>query len=311
MPFMENFGLSLSVNSPYGLTTEWDSDWAGKYRAHYTNLSSVFITPAISYRPFEWLSLSAGPQIVYVEAEMRKFIPTRLGDVYTEINGHDWSQGYVVSAMARPDDDWSFGVTFHSHVNFNIEGHADYDLPVLPPPYDSIMAGSFPRSHLYLPLDLPKTLSIAASTTAIRNFRFSAEVLWTGWSSYRDLKFNYEEAPGTGQPGVVKMEKRWNDVFSLHFGVEYYLDDQWTFRASYAWDDSPIEDDYRDPSLPTNDRSVFGFGLGWAWNQLSVDAAYSYVYVEDARPGSKVTPELHGTYEGDAHIANLSFSWTF
>ena len=311
MPLMEKFGLSLSVNSPYGLTTEWDNDWAGKYDAQYTNLTTVFITPAVSFRPLEWLSIGAGAQIVYNEAEMRKFIKTRLGDVYTEITGHDWSQGYVVSAMAKPDEHWSFGVTFHSHVNFNIDGHAKYEYPVLPPAYDVALRRVFQRSHLYLPIDLPKTLSIAASTTAIRNFRFSAEMLWTGWSSYRDLKFHYEQRPGTGQPGVVKVEKSWNDVYSLHFGMEYFLDDAWTLRASYAWDDSPIENDYRDPSLPTNDRDIFGFGVGWAWNKLVVDAAYSYVSVHDSKPGSRATPELYGTYKGDAHIANISFSWIF
>jgi len=43
MPIMDRLGVSLSVNSPYGLTTEWDNDWPGRYDAHYTNLSSVFI----------------------------------------------------------------------------------------------------------------------------------------------------------------------------------------------------------------------------------------------------------------------------
>ncbi len=307
MPILKNLGASLSVNSPYGLTTEWDNDWTGRYRAHYTNLSSVFITPALSYRPFEWLSVSAGVQFAYVDAEMRQYVSPLFPGLYTKIQGHDWGQGYILAAMVRPAKDWFLGMTYHSYVHFNIEGHAEYDIPSVLKPY----SGLFPRSSVSLPLDLPPTLSFAASTTALKNFRFSAEVLWTGWSTYSDLRFHYEQLPVTLQPGVVTVYKKWNDVVSLHFGVEYFLNDQWTLRASYAWDESPIEDDYRDPTLPTNDRNVFGFGIGYQWNHLTVDTAYSYVSVEDSKPGEKVTPELDGTYKGYAHIANVSFSWTF
>ncbi len=317
MPIMDQFGLSLSINSPYGLTTEWDNAWEGKYEAHYTNLTSVFFTPAISYRPVEWFAISAGPQIAYVEAEIRKYIDVQhplygdIGDVYTKVEGHDWSQGYIISAMLKPNDKWTFGVTFHSHVNFNIDGDAEYEYMPSNPLFAASLQSAFQKSDVYVPLDLPKTLSIAASTTAIKNFRFSVELLWTGWSSYKDLKFHYDKYPGDpSRSGVAKAEKSWNDVYSLRFGAEYFLDDQWTLRASYAWDESPIEDDYRDPSLPTNDRHIFGFGVGYQWNHLTVDAAYCYVNVEDSKPGKEVS-NLDGTYKGDAHIANLSFSWTF
>ena len=320
MPLLGKLGISLSINSPYGLTTEWDNDWVGKYDAHYTNLSSVFITPAISYRMLDWLSVSAGVQFAYVEAEMRKPIGpvidplthNYIGDVYTTIKGHDWGQGFILSAMATPFDDWNFGITYHSYVHFTINGHGEYDLPSAPAYLAPALHQGFQRSSVSLPLDLPPTLAFAVSTTMLRDFRFSAEVMWTGWSTYSNLKFHYEDtAPGSTQPGIVTVEKKWEDVVSLHFGIEYFLTDQWTFRASYAWDESPIDDDYRDPTLPTNDRHVFGFGLGYEWNHLTVDAAYSYVNVENGKPGKKITPDLSGKYKGDAHIANLQFSWTF
>ncbi len=314
MPLPGNLGVSLSVNSPYGLTTEWDNDWTGKYYAHYTNLSTVFITPAVSWRMLDWLSISAGVQFAYAEAEMRQPIAVihpeagYVGDVYTKIKGHDWGQGFILSAMATPFDDWNFGISYHSYVHFKINGHGEYQIPSSL----SDFSPYFSRSTVALPLDLPPTLAFAVSTTMLKDFRFSAEVLWTGWSTYSDLKFHYKDtAPGSTEPGIIEVEKKWDDVVSLHFGIEYFLTDQWTLRASYAWDESPIDDDYRDPTLPTNDRNVFGFGLGYNWDHLTVDAAYSYVSVENSKVGKEATPGLSGTYKGDAHIANLSFSWTF
>lgn len=314
MPVMERFGAAISINSPYGLATDWDNDWVGKYYAQYTRLSSIYITPSLSWRPFEWLSLGAGAQIVYAEAEMRKSIPvTQLGtDVYTKINGDDWGQGYILSAMLKPVEEWNFGVTFRSEVDFDLEGDAKYEYPQMPEPYNTMLRSAFLKSDLGLPITLPKTLSLAVSTTAIKDWRLSAEFLWTGWSSYSNLHFKYDNMPGAGPvPGDVKYKKDWNDVWSIHIGAEYALTESITLRGSYVWDDSPIEDDYRDPSLPTNDRHILGFGAGWKWGHLEIDGAYSYLIVEDSKPGKKATPTLEGTYESDAHIFNISVSWNF
>jgi long-chain fatty acid transport protein len=314
MPFMEQFGASISINSPYGLTTEWDNDWVGKYYAQYTRVSSIYITPSFSWRPVKWLSLGAGAQLVYADAEMRKYIPvTKLGtEVYTKIKGDDWGQGYILSAMLKPTDKWTFGITFRSQVDLDLDGDARYEYPQMPEPYNTMLRSVFLKSDLVLPLSLPETLSIAMSTTALDNWRFSAEFLWTGWSSYSNLNFKYDNMPGQGATeGSVKYEKDWNDVWSIHLGAEYALTDSVTLRGSYVWDDSPIEDDYRDPSLPTNDRHIFSLGAGWKWGHMEFDGAYSCLFVEDSKPGKKATPTLHGTYEGTAHIVNFSFTWNF
>lgn len=313
-PILDQFGVSFAANSPYGLTTEWDEEWVGRYYAQYTRLTSFFFTPAVSWSPVDWLSIGAGIQVAYVDAEMKKNIPvTSLQtEVRTKVEGDDWGQGFMVSVMLKPDEKWNFGFTYRSEVEFDLKGDASYDYPPLPEPYTTMLKSAFLDSSLELPLTLPRTVSIALSTTAIRDWRFSAEFLWTGWSSYNELNFKYDNAPGQGSvSGSVINEKNWNDVWSVHLGAEYSLTDSWTLRAGYVWDESPIESDYRDPSLPTNDRHILGFGLGWQWRRIEIDASYSYLMVEDCKPGYEATPSLNGTYEGDAHITNISFTWNF
>jgi long-chain fatty acid transport protein len=314
MPFMEQFGASIAVNSPCGLTTEWDNDWVGRYYAQYTNLTSIYITPSLSWSPAGWISFGAGAQIAYADADMRKSIPVSSlqTEVYTKLQGDDWAEGYILSVLVKPHEKWNFGLTFRSQMDFDLDGDAKYEYPVMPEPYNTMLRSALMKSDISLPLTLPQTLSLAVTTTALQNWRFSLELLWTAWSNYDNLHFQYDNMPGQGPvPGDVKYEKDWNDVWSIHTGVEYMLNDAVTLRASYVWDQSPIDDDYRDPSLPTNDRHIFGFGAGWKWRQLELDAAYSYIHLEDAGIGKRATPTLDGTYSGDAHIVNISFSWNF
>ncbi len=300
-PLGDKFGLSLAINLPYGLTTEWPNDWQGKYYAVYTELRSLFISPAVSIKPIKWLSFSAGPNFVYATADMRKAVTPQVPGLKTNMKGEDWAYGYTVSMLARPFKDWSFGVTYHSQVDLGLEGTARYSM-VLPP---------FPKSKMHLDVSLPRTVSVGVATTCIKNFNFSLDFVWTNWSSYKSLDFEYDKVPGLGKPGVVSIPRNWEDAWAVKFGAEYTYSQMWQFRAGYAYDRSPIRNKYREPTLPTNDRHVFTVGLGWNYKHAGIDAAYSYVLVENGGTSDILTPTLKGTYKGQAHIINIGFRWDF
>ena len=300
MPLGDKFGVSMAINMPYGLTTEWHNDWHGRYYAVYTELRCLFISPAVAIRPLKWLSFSAGPNFVYATADMRKYLTPKIPNLKTNMNGEDWAYGYTVSMIAKPFKDWSFGVTYHSQIDIGLSGKARYNMN-LPP---------FQKSRMWLDVSLPRTVSIGIATTAIKNFTFSMDVVWTDWSSYDRLDFVYEKTPGTVKPGVVSIPRNWEDAWAFRFGAEYTYNHMWQFRAAYAYDKSPIKDKYREPTLPTNDRHVFSVGLGWNYKHLGVDASYAYVLVENGDT-SPLTPGLDGTYKGHAHVIGTSFRWSF
>ncbi|MEZ0328083.1 MAG: outer membrane protein transport protein [Dissulfuribacterales bacterium] len=300
MPYGDRLGFSMSVNVPYGLTTEWKADWIGKYYAAKTDLRCFFFTPAISYKLTDWLSLGVGAQIARADATLEKSVTPKVPGLTTKMEGDDTDFGYVLAATARPVKDWTVGLVYRSQVNFEIEGTAKYNLSI----------PGFYRSDMRLPLRLPSTLSFGVSTTAVPDWTLSADVLWTGWSSYESLTFYYDQAPGIGKPGVVSIPKEWNDCYSLRFGAEYRLNPEWVLRGSYVYDRTPIEDKYRDPTLPTNDSHLFGIGVGYTYKNWTIDGAYSYLYMEDAKT-SPITPTLHGTYEATANIFNLSVSYKY
>ncbi len=300
MPLGDKFGLSMAINVPYGLTTEWHNNWPGKFYAVYTELRCLFISPAVAIKPLDWISFSAGPNFVYATADMRKAVTPRVPGLKTNMNGEDWAYGYTVSMIAKPIKDWSFGVTYHSQVDIGLRGTARYTM-ALPP---------FQKSDMWLDVSLPRTVSLGVATTAIKNFTFSMDIVWTDWSSYESLDFEYEKAPGTAKPGVVRIPRNWEDAWAFKFGAEYNYNQMWQFRAAYAYDKSPIKNKYREPTLPTNDRHVFSVGLGWNYKHMGIDASYTYVLVENGGT-SPMTPTLDGTYKGQAHVIGTSFRWSF
>ncbi|NDY43481.1 hypothetical protein G3N55_11600 [Dissulfurirhabdus thermomarina] len=301
----DGVGLGLAVNVPYGLTTEWDGTWPGRFNAVKTELRTVFVTPSVSYRVFDWLAVGAGAQVARADAELTNAISvTPFGEVENKIEGSDTGAGYLVSALVRPRQDWTLGVVYRSEVKLDLDGTATYrNVP-------GLLAPLFPRSDVGLVLRLPATVSLGLATTALEGWTLAVDAVWTRWSSYQSLDFEYEYTPGVGLPGVVSVPKDWHNVWALRLGAAYRLSPEWEVRGSYVYDKSPIDDTYRDPSLPTNDRHLFGLGVGFARGNLAVDAAYTYILVEDSAP-SLVTPTLTGTYEGYANVVNLDVRWKF
>src|SRR5271170_5902352 len=109
----DEWALGLSVSSPWGESTKYPATWTGRYYAMTTRLTSIDITPVISYQPLPDFTFAIGPQIQYLNSELTESIdfgtlgalngfpgaaPGR-DDGSVQVHGNSWSAGYVLGAM--------------------------------------------------------------------------------------------------------------------------------------------------------------------------------------------------------------------
>ena len=66
------FGLALTA--PFGLQTQYQSDWVGRYQAIRSDIATININPNIAYRVSDWLSVGGGPAIQHAGAEFTNAI---------------------------------------------------------------------------------------------------------------------------------------------------------------------------------------------------------------------------------------------
>jgi len=55
------FALGFGVYVPYGLTSQWYTDFPGRFSAQRASLQNIYYQPNIAYRVNEHLSVGAGP----------------------------------------------------------------------------------------------------------------------------------------------------------------------------------------------------------------------------------------------------------
>jgi long-chain fatty acid transport protein len=104
----------------------------------------------------------------------------------------------------------------------------------------------------------------------------------------------------------------------MGLGLEYQLNQPWLLRTGIAYDTSPVQDTYRTPRLPDNDRFWLSVGAryqpGPTW---WLDFGYTYIWVDDASSNLQPTGtdafrgNLIGTYKANVQILGVQASLKF
>ena len=55
MTSVGDFRFGVGVNAPFGLSTEYDDGWIGRYAALDSKLKTININPVVSYQATDWL----------------------------------------------------------------------------------------------------------------------------------------------------------------------------------------------------------------------------------------------------------------
>jgi long-chain fatty acid transport protein len=131
--------LGLAVTFPFGLKTQYEPGWVGRYQAVKSELDIVDINPNIAYRVTDWLSIGGGPAIQHASAELTSAINSTtvahlanpllpagltLPDGYARVTGDSLSVGYNLGVLAQISPRTRVGASYRSQVSQRLEGPA-------------------------------------------------------------------------------------------------------------------------------------------------------------------------------------------
>jgi long-chain fatty acid transport protein len=244
-------------------------------------------------------------------------------DVQTRLNGDGWGYAGRLGLHWQLSDRWSLGAAYHSGVHLGLNGRAHYDIPLYTDvafkdatlsgtAANQVAAALFPNTDIATEIDLPPTMSGGVAYRVSDRLIVETDVSWTGWSSYDSLNVVYESLAGeTDVP--AKAPKHWKDVLAVRIGAEVELNEHLVGRIGYAFDESPIPDATRDPSLAGADRHDLAVGFGYSSSWWTMNAAYLYVIMSAANSQltSDTGGDLTGRYETAAHVLTLATTFRF
>jgi len=296
--------------TPFGLVTEWPSDWEGATASYYSKLRTFCVNPAVSIQVHPRLSLAVGVNYVYSDFKIRRAIdpnqmiglPLGIPLGKLTLDGSDYAWGYNLGLLFHINDQWKIGVSYRSKLKFEFDGHAHYRLP-------PVLQALYPPTDISPRMELPPIVSVQLSTQMWNKWTFATGVLWTGWSVYDELAPKFRNnllVP----PSMRSSPQDWRDVFAFHFGVQYQLNPTWILRGGYIFDQSPVPEHTLSPMVPDMDKHILSLGIGYKRGNFTIDMA-SMALLPGSRHTRRNIDGLNGKYTSTTITFLMSFGYSF
>lgn len=288
-------GLGLTV--PYGMGTEYGEGWEGKSRGTESMILTFDINPNLAWKVNEKLSVGGGISLQYAKAELGM----GMGPMQANVKGDSWAWGWNVGLMFQPVETVRLGLAYRSHIAHNAEGHTDVKGPLNL------------TSDMKVRIKTPDTVTLSATWEATDALRLSGTARWSKWSNFRSLNVQNLDLAGT-KLGTTVVENNWDDTWFFSVGADYKLNGQWTVRGGVAYDQGPVENQYRMAVIPDTDRVWFSGGASYKYtDNLTFDFGATYIKgVGDTDLYDKVGGKKIGEFKSlDSYIFSAQMQYLF
>lgn len=320
------FGVGLQA--PFGLRTEYDAGWVGRYQALTSDLTTVNLNPSLSYQLNDMVALGVGVSAQYADVKLSRAIDFGticlfavgvipcLGngilpladDGKVTVKGHDWGFGYDLGVLLTPTDSIRIGMSYRSPIKHNLSGSATYEKPANLPAALAT-APFFANTSASADLTLPESVILSGYMDLSPKWAIMGDVSWMRWNRFEELRIRLNN----GTPESVTPE-HWRNTVRYAAAVNYRYSDRWKFRLGAAYDPTPVPDEFRTARIPDADRTWLGLGVQFKPTKNDTwDLGYAHIFIKDA-PINKTEVAAGtqtGSYQNKVDILGLQYSRSF
>lgn len=317
--------FGAAVSAPFGLKTEYDRDWVGRYNAVESDVKVLDLTLSLALAVTERFSVGGSLIAERAEATLSNgidfgtalaaqgvpgFLP-QSADGFASVNGSNTGYGWQFGALWRPTNALQIGYTHRSEIDHDLKGSVDFTVPASAAAvFQGLGITTYDDTAAVAPLTLPSVDGISLSYALTSKFTLLADAALTGWSSLQNVTIYRTDG------SLVNNEVfNWNDTYFYSIGAEYLFSDTLTLRAGLAYDQTPTTDATRTPRLPDQDRNWLSAGLSWmASPALEINGGYTYITVDDPTINGIISSSgssLSGSYSSSINLFGVSARYGF
>ncbi|HXD21130.1 MAG TPA: outer membrane protein transport protein [Vicinamibacterales bacterium] len=331
----ERLGGGVGVFAPFGLTTDWPVDFAGRFVAYKTVLQSIYLQPTLAYKVNDAFAVGGGLDVVYSTLELNQRVdlatqqaapgttfaqmgvPLGTDFANVRISGQDVSFAGHVGVLITATDKVSFGGRYLSRHTIKVD-HLDLDtdqiptglrtpvpLPGIPvgTPLDVLVGSQFaPGARLSdqqaaTRLTVPDQIVAGVAVTPFAPLKLLADYQFTAWSVFDSLAF----ASSRGLDEVIV--KNYRNTSGVRVGADYAATERVALRAGVLTHQAAAPEGSVTPDLPEGARTEYTAGLGARVSRgLVIDVAYQHIAQQDRSGRVLLRGPNTGTYAFHANL---------
>ena len=293
------FGIGVFV--PFGLKTEWTNpdQFSGRYISQKASLGGFAVNPTVAIK-------LADRRVPVINPFTQKPVDAAAEQLNA---GTDVGIGFDLGVLAKVSDSISVGASYRHKVKVDYTGTASFTpIPTGNAQLDARVLTVLPSQGLALNSSITFP-AFASGGVAYRrgDWVFEADVNWYRWSSFTAIPVTFPDRPDLS--GAITED--YSNSFQYRFGLEKTLNDVWTVRGGYFWDETPAPPASVSPLLPDADRNGFCLGGTWRSGSWRVEAASWFVLARDRSTAGVSRDRFEGTYKSHAFTLGVFFGYSF
>jgi long-chain fatty acid transport protein len=278
--------FGIGTYAPFGLATTYDADFT-RFAAERTELKTIYVTPALSWRPSEYFSLGAGLSFVHASGTFTRALcldalgldggcSTPGGPFEGRIRITDTADAftYNLGVLIKPIENLKFGLSYRARadVRFN-SASAKFRGDFVP---NSVSAN-------IRPIPLPPIINAGLFWQIRPDWGAEFVYEYTRWSEFKSLSAKFSPVPGfvpllgAPVPGF-NLPEDWKNTSTLRLGSYFALNQNWEFRGGIAVEETPIPNKTLNPAIPDADKVTLNAGVGYKWERVSIDFGYMAIF---------------------------------
>ena len=278
LPVNDKFTFGLNAYAPFGLNLDYDDEFAGRYFGDKTIIQNVNLQSTFAYKIQDNLSVGVGLTASHISGELTqrtyKAPTSGLNNIDTQVEGDDLAFTWNIGVIWQPTSATTLGASYHAPTKFKLQGDITASNASLGP-----VDMSFKHKG-ELEVTMPERVLFSATHQLNEQWTVMADATWTRWSRLDSITIVDKEDASNNT--FVPMN--WRNVWALSVGTAYKVNNQWTLKAGYMFDQSPTTDDNRTVRAPDNDRNWFTAGAKWnATKDMTFDFSAAYVMLKDGK----------------------------
>ena len=301
MDVAPSWKVGIGVSVPFGLKTEYDPTWVGRFQAIKSDIKTYNINPSVSYKLDDKTSFGFGLNYQKIDAELSKAVVIGPNaETVATVKGDDTSWGFNAGAMFQATPDTRLGVSYRSSIKYNISGTVNVAaVPAL-------------NGDANVDIKMPDTFSIALNHRLDSKWTLLADATRTGWSKIKELRV----VTSNGQPPDVTPEN-FRNTWRVGVGAVHRYDDAWSIKMGLAYDQTPVNDTDRTARLPDNNRLWLSVGGQYRLSKDgTLDFGLAHLVIKDApinqnAGNAGANGQLVGTYKGSVDVFGAQFAYRF
>jgi long-chain fatty acid transport protein len=321
--------VGVGINAPFGLRTEYDPNWLGRFQGIRSEIETINVNPSVSWKLSDRTAVGFGVDYqtgkisLLTGVNYKGFVagtpldpavPANAeGQNQTDVDGDAW--GYNLGALWDLDAGTRLGIAYRSSLKYNLSGTTRFSNVPASFALSPALAAGTANGNVNLTVKTPDNASVNVASQVGERWTVLGTVMWTGWGTLQTLPLVRD----TGAT-VDTFAFNFKDTWAYVVGANYKASEAWTLRTGLAFDRSPVADaESRSVRLPDSDRTRISVGGGYHSHAGTLDVSYSYVWFKDAAinnvqnnpAAGQVNGNVVGTYKSSAQVVGVQYSYLF